>query len=520
MRTASIVSCLVIAMCMLGTAMADDGPENVINFVFSGMVPPAPSSSPCPSPSTCPTPSPCTGTCPAPAFSTQPTVPSIFQSLTEDEIVSVRDWLFTQEVFNLTAFDNATLEDNYIFMMDLLPPNKAQALAYLDEDGPTPDRNAHVVLYLGQQERVRELSVGPLPVGPTTGFTYWDEENFLFDIPFNSRIVDAVEYAFINDYVMVPLGYAINDIMQESFGSTFSNCSSDICLTYTDSAPRSNDTHPNSRQTWFQWTYYTDALYIQSVGLETLVYHNSTDPNDFYLMTLVYNGQNYSSVDDFINDYNNNTLNKISITPDVAWSTFERAGPVRKGDTIPGSQQYEPAGKRFTVSGNHVEYLGWSFDWNNSPITGAALWDIRFQGDRIVYEVAMQELLAPYTGYGPFQSNSVYFDTAWGFGDESYGLVTGVDCPPTAVYFDEVFGYQSDNPYLYHNALCIFERDEAAPIRRHFDSNFAGGYNFAAGTPDHSLVVRTMVSDYNYDYQIDFVFHLNGVFELDYAASG
>jgi len=44
--------------------------------------------------------------------------------------------------------DNAAANDNIIFFVELLPPNKAEALAYLDHNGPVPARKARAVLNL------------------------------------------------------------------------------------------------------------------------------------------------------------------------------------------------------------------------------------------------------------------------------------------------------------------------------------------------------------------------------------
>jgi hypothetical protein len=69
---------------------------------------------------------------------------------------------------------------------------------------------------------------------------------------------------------------------------------------------------------------YTDAIVRQPIGLETLVEHNSTDPNDFRLLSINYMGQAFGSVDAFIEAYNSNTINKINVRLDAEWSSFSR----------------------------------------------------------------------------------------------------------------------------------------------------------------------------------------------------
>ena len=68
-------------------------------------------------------------------------------------------------------------------------------------------------------------------------------------------------------------------------------------------------------------------------------------------------------------------------------------------------QLVEPDGKRYTVSGRHVEYMTWSFDFRLRSSTGVQLFDISFDGQRIVYELSLQEAAAFYSGWMPMSSN-------------------------------------------------------------------------------------------------------------------
>ena len=52
----------------------------------------------------------------------------------------VRDYLFAQPELNLTDADNAGVASNTLFMVELLPPPKADALAALDDAAAQPPR--------------------------------------------------------------------------------------------------------------------------------------------------------------------------------------------------------------------------------------------------------------------------------------------------------------------------------------------------------------------------------------------
>jgi len=101
------------------------------------------------------------------------------------------------------------------------------------------------------------------------------------------------------------------------------------------------------------------------------VWHDSTDPTEFRLLKLVYNGQEFASTEDFVEAFQTNNLDKISLTVDPEWSGFSRQGDVLPGDDVQGAKQINPAGPRFNITGyTHIEYLGWAFDWSITPLTG------------------------------------------------------------------------------------------------------------------------------------------------------
>lgn len=64
--------------------------------------------------------------------------------------------------------------------MDLLQPNKTDALAYLDDNGPPPARFARATLQFNSQDQpyIQEYMVGPLPLADATG--RHKELNYIF----------------------------------------------------------------------------------------------------------------------------------------------------------------------------------------------------------------------------------------------------------------------------------------------------------------------------------------------------
>jgi primary-amine oxidase len=112
---------------------------------------------------------------------------NIFQGFSDDDFANITSFLHQQKSLNLTAASNATRQvilcseiqsnftnswDNIILSIDILHPNKSDALPFLDSGASAPPRYARATLRYGAtlEPYVREYMVGPLPVitGKTT----------------------------------------------------------------------------------------------------------------------------------------------------------------------------------------------------------------------------------------------------------------------------------------------------------------------------------------------------------------
>lgn len=50
-------------------------------------------------------------------------------------------------------------------------------------------------------------------------------------------------------------------------------------------------------------------------------------------------------------------------------------------------------------TGAAFQWLEWSGHVTLRPVSGLALWDLKFRGERIVYELSLQELFIAYNSY-------------------------------------------------------------------------------------------------------------------------
>lgn len=52
---------------------------------------------------------------------------------------------------------------------------------------------------------------------------------------------------------------------------------------------------------------------------------------------------------------------------------------------------YEPQGRRFKLGPYSLDsWMGWSLSLGHKPTTGISFWDIKFKGERLIYELSMQ----------------------------------------------------------------------------------------------------------------------------------
>ncbi|CAB1341176.1 unnamed protein product [Coregonus sp. 'balchen'] len=339
---------------------------------------------------------------------------SMFADLTPREMCDFRDYLQGKPELGLTAARGKSLKKNSILLMELHLPRKHEALMALDRGQDKPTRQARVVVQFGTQAQpnITEIIVSPLPF-PTS----YRRKTFKGDRPirFESRPITVAEYSHIIDILQKITAKVHKVLFETTGGFSFHNCT-DRCLTFSDIAPRGLES--GERRTWIMLQKFVEGYFIHPVGFEVLVNHKELDPE--------------------------------------CWTSNTRTD-------IHGPKLLEPQGPRYHVDGNFVEYAGWSFAFRVRSSAGLQIFDLRFNGERIAYELAPD-----------------------------------IDCPEIATFLDLHHYYDTDKPVL----------------------TSRGCYNFFGGLENHVLVLRTTSTVYNYDYIWDFLFYQNGVMESRVSATG
>ena len=439
-----------------------------------------------------------------------------FDDLSVGEILAVRDYVLKEPSLNVTPIEKASISSNYIFLIELQNPPKELVLDYLDNGGQRPNRQAKVILHRGGEKipLVQEYTVEPAekPV---------KHSKLGNSIPFHKRVFDSVQLVVIEKQVLNLTEQAYRLLNESYDGFTYHNCT-DRCLTWTHSQPGALES--GQHKTWIWFVRNLEGMYIQPVGFEVLFDCPGTDPSLWKIEMIYYNNMTFGSAEQLMDAYDKGTVKKIFYPmphkDEAFFATYQRRGEPQPAKPTRGPRQYEPDGKRYYVQDRHVEWMGWSFEFRARPTTGIQLFNLQFQGTRIVYELSLQEASAFYSGYSPMQMFTQYLDVSWAMGSSLFELVRGVDCPESATFIDLVHYVNTPRPRRMKNAVCVFEYNIGIPLRRHFENDFEGGYKFYGGMPTYALILRSISTPYNYDYVFDYLFYANGVVEVRVSTSG
>ena len=109
----------------------------------------------------------------------------------------------------------------------------------------------------------------------------------------------------------------------------------------------------------------------------------------------MYHDQVFPSVQSFLEAFNNGTLirhtEQADPKADYSWPQRQRKLYDRDLDHLPGPRSVSFAGLRYRVDRErqYISWMGWGLYLGFNRDMGLNLWDIRFRGDRLVYEVSL-----------------------------------------------------------------------------------------------------------------------------------
>ncbi|EUC42223.1 hypothetical protein COCMIDRAFT_29138 [Bipolaris oryzae ATCC 44560] len=439
-----------------------------------------------------------------------------WRSLSKEETASANDIL--QQKLKLNG-NQGYSQDSYVVQLALLEPNKTETAKYLDGYGKPPGRYARATVQSGATNTTdmfwQEYMVGPLPATYATTIT---PLTFPFQNTHAGKTKVHPLYSSTNEgtQFLMKFGAAHEDISQRLFNTTF--LSGLVGLRF--GAPFKDE---DGRIISWAATYGVPTKELSSVTVAPLGFNikfdiSSRDWNDWSVAGWYSVGKFYASTEEFRAAINSPKYKKPS--PNVAgeWSSTDKNGSPMPLDEQPPPTSIAQGAQRFRIDPdeNYISWMDFSFYHNVAHDRGLSLFDIKYKGKRILYELSLQEALTAYSGSDPFASQATFYDTTSGMGAELTPLIKGYDCPSYATYLPASWNAGNATKTL-EDAICIFEFDPGYPIRRH---------SFGQYTPHTSVAkniqftMRTVATVGNYDFLIDYTFFYDGAIEVSSRFSG
>src|SRR5262245_40598525 len=180
----------------------------------------------------------------------------------------------------------------------------------------------------------------------------------------------------------------------------------------------------------------------------------------------------------------------------------------------------QPQGSSIEVNGNEVHGQNWRFRFSMHPREGLVLHTVGYEDQgrlrSILYRGSVSEMVVPYGDTGlNWRWRSAFDVGEYGVGRLASPLEPGLDAPPNATLFDANLSDDSGQPFRLERAIGLYERDGGI-LWKHFDS--IGSQNQTRRARE--LVIFFVATIGNYDYAINWIFHQDGVLEIDCALTG
>ncbi|KAL4228048.1 tryptamine:oxygen oxidoreductase (deaminating) [Mactra antiquata] len=446
----------------------------------------------------------------------------VFEELSRFEIEAVVNFLHDQKHLNLVDPKNATVKSNFIHSIEMKLPVKYDVISYLHGDGNKPDRMATVYLFMGANEppSVDEYVVGG--IGSRMYARRINTDRRKTNIPFEIRPYSTAEFKFIFKVIISKIVKLAKNVLMESYGALPFKCGNK-CLKLS-MAPISNAFLPEgTRKGWFYFLYDAEFPSVRPLDFLFLVDSTSVNPNEWKIENVWYANQMFSNISIFLKLYNEDKINKTRVKfPDEEekkYGSMEFRTPLIPEESLRAPRQIEPDGHRFQITDNEVHYMQWKTNFRVSTTGGLQLLNIRFNGERIIYELSMQEVIVMYGGHNPLSRIMNYADGAGLYGTRYRGLLPGVDCPGNAEFVNTyLYASNEMGARVFENGFCVFELNTHSLLRRHRAYGRSGA--LYGGLEASALVIRSIISVVNYDYVFDFMFYPNGGIETKVSMTG
>jgi len=393
-------------------------------------------------------------------------------------------------------------------------PAKSDALAHLDRGLPAPPRMAEVIVVHGEKpisEGVGIYTVGPLD--GKSGLVKNAKITLTRSLHFNRRPVDLSDTS--GDVVTTKVIRQLKNLLIESFGPIFAYIpeafapkdAGQLFVLYSPAVTSTLDRRISRVVfNWFKKPELFEINWMHPLPFTFDVIHEGR-PDEWVAANIMYCGQMFATLPEIVAEADAGRLHRCSSGLDTAYA-WDVAGPdpgtTAAADVAPPMHPRVPQTWRASSRGS-VEWGDWQLLATVRPGSGLALYDVRWRGERLLYELAMSEAHAYYASARP-EKQFHYSDKAFSLAQLSGNMVPGLDCPPGASFLEVATwmlpsgaaGITSDPASARPLRLaCVYESNGwEGSLWRHAQLNSRK----VAGRALTSLVVRSVSTVGNYDY--------------------
>ena len=416
------------------------------------------------------------------------------------------------------SFDDYLIYDR-VYTMHLHLPEKQKILQYLDGGGEFPGRYALTYIYQGTftPPSYMEYVIGPLdrrdidiqivPVRNLSGSTFNKRPTGSHESALKSKLIRD-EFKKLDPLLSESidgLKYGYNRTLETGLHGSHAVLSTD---------------DENERTTTIYLSLTTKLHTLDMLPVLAVLHHPGINASKWYIDNWYYYDQGpYHNASHLLDAYRNGELKVERLPRGYVQKILHKRNylqnqslPLRHKADIHPSITPGPKHPRYVIKGHTIEWMGWSFELSTNTYRGPSLFDIKFKGERIIFEHSLNDLNLIYSAAstGAGYTNIVMSDVEYTLGGRMT-FIPGLDCPDFASIINSTF-WHKDKGYA-KPAFCVFEVDGQTPLWRHVGSVYAG-------LRDHFLAVRVPVNLGNYDYTLEYEFYLDGKMGTFVTSSG
>lgn len=193
-------------------------------------------------------------------------------------------------------------------------------------------------------------------------------------------------------------------------------------------------------------------------------------------------------------------------------------GPLRRAPKP--LQIMPPEGPSYEIRDGEVIWQKWHFRFSMHPREGLVLYTVGYEDKGrvrpILYRASLSEMVVPYGDpeQGWFFRNA-FDEGEYGIGHMVYSQEANTDAPANARFFGATFADERGNPFDIPRAVALYERDGGL-LWKHVDEKT----EINQSRRGRELVLGWIATVGNYEYGFNWIFHQDGLLEMDVELTG